>query len=356
MVSANNLKGCDEMDMNERKIRILQAIIQDYIQTGDPVGSRTISKKYDLGVSSATIRNEMADLEDLGLIVQPHTSAGRIPSDKGYRLYVDNLMQCPDVTPDIEQVVSNMLKERITKIDTILEETARLISMMTQYATVASGPTISQTKIKHLQLVPVDERSVALVIVTDANIVRHHVLRTTKVLDMNLCGVLTNIINESLKGASLREISQERTQLLEDRMFEYRDITKDLVDAIVNTLEMEDIPNIFTQGMMNILNFQEFNDVEKAKKVLEVLEQKPYLLKLLGSESKHPVTVRIGEETGLEQMKDCSIITTTYQIGGFNLGTIGIIGPTRMHYGQVISLLEHISGHIKNMLIDFNDL
>ncbi|MGL4800541.1 MAG: heat-inducible transcriptional repressor HrcA [Cellulosilyticaceae bacterium] len=344
------------MDINERKIRILQAIIHDYIQTGDPVGSRTISKKYDLGVSSATIRNEMADLEDLGLIVQPHTSAGRVPSDKGYRLYVDNLMQCPDITPDMNQLVESMLKERIHKIDSILEETAKLISMMTQYATIASTPTISQTKIKHLQLVPVDERSVALVVVTDANIVRHHVLRTTKVLDMNLCGVLTNIINESLKGASVSEISLERTKGLQNRLFEYGDITKDLVDAIVDTLEMEDIPSIFTQGMMNILNFQEFNDVEKAKKVLEVLEQKPYLLSLLKQQSNHPVTIRIGEETGIEQMKDCSIITTNYQIGDMNLGTIGIIGPTRMHYGQVISLLEHISGHIKNMLIDVNDL
>ena len=246
------------MDINERKIRILQAIIHDYIQTGDPVGSRTISKKYDLGVSSATIRNEMADLEDLGLIMQPHTSAGRIPSDKGYRLYVDNLMQCPDVTPDIDKVVSKMLHERITKIDSLLEETARLISRMTQYATIASTPTINQTKIKHLQLVPVDERSVALVIVTDANVVRNHVLRTAKVLDANLCGVLSSIINESLRGASLSEISTERTSLLESRMFEYRDIAKDLVDAIVDTLEMEDVPSIFTQGMMNILNFQEF--------------------------------------------------------------------------------------------------
>ncbi len=343
------------MDMNDRKIRILQAIIHDYIQTGDPVGSRTISKKYDLGVSSATIRNEMADLEDLGLIVQPHTSAGRIPSDKGYRLYVDNLMQRPDITPDIDQIVSTMLKQKINTIDSILEETARLISMMTQYATVVSSPTIAQTKIKHLQLVPVDERSVALVIVTDANIVRHHVLRTNKVLDANLCSILTTIINEGLGGASLSEISEEKVKILETRMFEYGSMAEELVGVIVNTLQMEDIPNVFTQGMMNILNFQEFNDIGKAKQVLEVLEQKPYLIKLLDDQHNQPVTIRIGEETGVEEMKDCSIITTTYRIGNLNLGTIGIIGPTRMQYGQVVSLLEHISGHIQNMLIDFDD-
>lgn len=343
------------MDMNERKIRILQAIIQDYIQTGDPVGSRTISKKYDLGISSATIRNEMADLEDLGLIVQPHTSAGRIPSDKGYRLYVDNLMQYPDVTPDIDQVVSQLLKQKMIKMDQLLEETTKLVSMMTNYATIASTPTIMETKIKYLQLVPVDERSVALVVVTDANIVRHHILRTQKVLDANLCGILTRIINESLEGTSLSEIGFEKTRILEARMFEYRDIAKDLIDAIVETLEMEDIPNIFTRGMMNMLNFQEFNDIEKAKKLFEVLEQKPYLMKLLKTSSPKTVDIRIGEENRLEALKDCSIVTTSYQVGDFNLGTIGIIGPKRMDYAQVVAILDRIATHIKKMLIDYNE-
>ncbi|MGL4361916.1 MAG: heat-inducible transcriptional repressor HrcA [Cellulosilyticaceae bacterium] len=341
------------MDINERKIRILQAVIHDYIQTGDPVGSRTISKKYDLGVSSATIRNEMADLEDLGLIVQPYTSAGRIPSDKGYRMYVDKLMQCPHITPDIDHIVADMFQDRISKIDSLLEDTARLISKVTQYATIASTPTtLNNVKLKHIQLVPVDDRNVAIVIVTDANNVRHRTIRTSKLLDQKLCIVLSAMINESLQGVSIREISFELIQLLENRLLEYRDIAKDLVDAIVDTLEVENIPNITTQGMMNILNFQEFNDVEKAKQLLEVLEQKPYLMSLLKCQADENVTIRIGEETGIEQMKDCSIITTTYKIGDFNLGTIGIIGPTRMQYGQVISLMEHISGHIKNMLID----
>lgn len=343
------------MNMNDRKNRILEAIIQDYIQTGDPVGSRTISKKYDLGISSATIRNEMADLEDLGLIVQPHTSSGRIPSDKGYRLYVDNFMQRTDVIPDLEAIVSKMIKDKMVKIDNLLDETAKIISMMTNYTTIASTPTISQTKIKHLQLVPVDERSVAFVIVTDTNIVRHHVLRTNKVLDFNLCGVLTNIINESLKGVSLNEISLEKTQGLEERMLEYKDIASGLMNAIIDTLESEDIPNVFVRGMMNMLDLQEFNDVEKAKKFFELLEQKPYLVKLLKQQPSSKVTISIGEENTLEPMKDCSIITTNYQIGDLNLGTIGIIGPTRMNYGQVVSLLERIGGCVQNMLVDFND-
>lgn len=340
------------MDMNERKIRILEAIIQDYIQTGDPVGSRTISKKYDLGISSATIRNEMSDLEELGLIVQPHTSAGRIPSDRGYRLYVDQLMTRPDIAPEVEAVISNMINDKIDKIDTLLDETAKLISMMTNYATVASTPSIKQTKIKHLQLVPVDERSIACVVVTDTNIVRHHVIRTYQELDYNLCMLLTNTLNESLKGTSLSEISLDKTQDLEIRMKEYREIAEDVMAAIIQTLKEEDIPSIFTRGAMNILNFQEFNDIEKAKQVLELLEQKPYLLKLLGQPEGQPVSIRIGEENILEPMKNCSIITSTYTIGGYSLGTIGIIGPTRMNYGQVVSILENVSYQISKLLTD----
>ncbi|MEG0085993.1 MAG: heat-inducible transcriptional repressor HrcA [Niameybacter sp.] len=340
------------MDINERKRKILEAIIHDYIQTGDPVGSRTISKKYDLGVSSATIRNEMADLEDLGLIMQPHTSAGRIPSDKGYRLYVDNIMQYPDIAPDVQKIIAEMINSKFDKVDKLLEETAKLISAVTHYATIASPPTINQTKIKHLQLVPVDERSVALVVVTDTNIVRDYVIRTKKHIDYPLCGILTNIVNESLIGTSLDELSIDKLRILEERMFGYKDISVDLMNAIIDTLEMEDIPNIFTRGMTNILSFQEFNDIEKAKNLLEVLEQKPYLVKMLKHKPSQPVNISIGEENGLEPMKECSIITTSYEIGEYSLGTIGIIGPTRMNYGQVVSLLDHISYHIKNMLIE----
>lgn len=340
------------MDINERKRKILEAIVHDYIQTGDPVGSRTISKKYDLGVSSATIRNDMADLEDLGLIMQPHTSAGRIPSDKGYRLYVDNLMQCPDIAPDVQQFIAEVINNKFDKIDKLLEETAKLISAVTHYATIASPPTINQTKIKHLQLVPVDDRSVALVVVTDTNIVRHYVIRTKKLIDYSLCGILTNIINESLIGTSLDELSVDKLRILEERMFGYKDISVDLMNAIIDTLEMEDVPNIFTRGMTNILSFQEFNDIEKAKKLLEVLEQKPYLVKMLKAKPTKEVSISIGEENGLEPMSECSVITTSYDIGEYNLGTIGIIGPKRMNYGEVVSLLDHISYHIQNMLIE----
>ncbi|MGL4739069.1 MAG: heat-inducible transcriptional repressor HrcA [Cellulosilyticaceae bacterium] len=343
------------MDMNERKIKILEAIIHDYIQTGDPVGSRTISKKYDLGISSATIRNEMSDLEELGLIVQPHTSSGRIPSDRGYRLYVDSLMKRQDIAPDMENIIVGMLKQKINKMDQLLEETAKLVSAMTNYATIASAPSITETKIKHLQLVPVDEYSAACVIVTDTNIVRHQVIATHKPLDNHLCLVLSNILNEMLKQASLSEITGNTTALLQEKMLDYKDVAVDVVEAIVRTLHEEDVNTIITRGMTNILDFQEFNDVEKAKQVLELLEQKPHLMKLLDQTAGSAVNITIGEENALEPMKQCSVVTTNFRIGGYSLGSIGIIGPTRMNYGQVVSILEHIAYYITNMLCDYND-
>ncbi len=355
-MSANKIEGSDVMDMNERKVKILEAIIRDYIQTGDPVGSRTISKKYGLGISSATIRNEMADLEELGFIMQPHTSAGRIPSDKGYRLYVDNLMERRNIHPDMERIIAEMIKQKISRIDMLVEETARLISMLTNYATIASSMPITQVKIKHLQLVPIDEKSVACVIVTDTNIVKNHVIRTPKELDFNLCMILTNILNESLKGTTLNEISLDKIRLsIEEKMKEYSDIASSVLDAIDDTLRTEDVPDIFVRGANNILDFEAFSNKEKTREILQLFEEKLHLVKLLDHDPKHRTTIRIGAENIFSPMKDCSIITTSYTIGDYTLGNIGIIGPTRMDYGQVVSVLEYVTTHITNMLNEYND-
>lgn len=344
------------MDMNERKLRILEAIIQDYIQTGEPVGSRTISKKYDLGISSATIRNEMADLEDLGFIMQPHTSAGRIPSDKGYRLYVDGMMQRTNISPDVAKVIGNMIQQKITRIDDLVEETAKLIAMLTNCATIASTPPISQVCIKHLQLVPVDEQSVVCVIVTDTNSVKNQMINTPKALDANICMALTNILNESLKGSALSQISLDRIRLsIEDKMKEYGDIASSVLDAIANALKEKDMPNIFIRGANNILDFQEFSDKEKAREMFKLLEEKPYLAKILDHNPPNEITIRIGEENTLTPMKDCSIVTTSYRIGDSTIGNIGIIGPTRMNYSEVVSVLEYVSHHITNMLKGINN-
>ena len=343
------------MDMNERKIKILEAIIHDYIKTGDPVGSRTLSKHYDLGISSATIRNEMSDLEELGFIVQPHASAGRVPSDQGYRLYVDQFMQTPEIPRDVEQVIAKMLGDRIHKIDALLDEAATLMSMMTNYAIVGSMPSIIETKIKHLQLVPVDERSVAFVIVTDTNLVKHHVIPTRTPFDTELCIEVSSLLNKTLSGMSLNELDLEKMQPLEEQLSEHKGMIVELLKALTITLQEETHATVFTRGLNKMLNFQEFSDIEKAKKLFELLEEKPHLTKLLKPSNTNEITISIGEENVLEPMKQCSVITSTYRIGGYHLGTIGIIGPTRMNYGEVVALSTHISHYITNLIKKMND-
>lgn len=358
-MSANKKKEVivmDINDINERKIRILEAIIYDYIQTGDPVGSRTISKKYGLGVSSATIRNEMSDLEELGFILQPHASAGRIPSHKGYRLYVDNLMKTRTLSPEEEVLIGQAIRERIDNIELLLEETAKLVSILTNYATIASTTTVSKMKIKRLQLVLVDERTVACVMIFDTNIVRHEVIKTNRVVDYDLCHLLTNMLDELLKEKVITATNLEDMSIfIKEKLKGYSEIAEGIINAIEHVFEQEKQSNVFTRGVMNILHFQEFSDIDKAKKILELFEQKPYLIQLLENRKSDKINVMIGEENTLEPMKECSIITTSYSIGEYTLGNIGIIGPTRMNYAQVISVLEHISYYIKNMLGDKTD-
>lgn len=343
------------VDMNDRKIRILEAIIHDYIKTGEPVGSRTISKKYDLGVSSATIRNEMADLEELGYIAQPHTSAGRIPSDLGYRLYVDELMKSPQITEDYASTIGKMLQRNIGKIDELMQDTANLLALMTNYTTLVTAPSIRRTKLKHLQLVPVEERVIALVTVTDANIVRHNIITIPIPIPYGIFPKLTEILNFHLQGRTLSDINIELVQLLKASLKEYEDIVAIIIEVLLQTMEEDQTPDIFTSGVMNMLSFPEFKDVGKAKSVFETLEKKVLLGRLLEQTTSSGVQITIGEELGMEQIKDCSVITTDYKIGDFTVGAIGIIGPTRMNYAQAVSVLQYLSNHMNMLLSQVTD-
>ena len=338
------------MDMNDRKIKILEAIIHDYMKTGEPVGSRTISKKYDLGVSSATIRNEMSDLEELGYIAQPHTSAGRIPSDLGYRLYVDQLMKCPTITADNANIIGQMLEKNIGKIDELMQETANLLALITNYTTLVTAPSIQKTKLKHLQLIPVEDQIIALVVVTDANIVRHNIIRIPMAISHKIFPKLTEILNYHLQGRSLNDINLELVQILKASLKEYEDIVAIIIEALLETMQEDQTPDIFTSGVMNMLRFPEFRDIIKAKPIFETLEQKALLAKLLEQTKANGVKITIGEEHGIEEIKDCSVVATNYKIGNYTVGSIGIIGPTRMNYAQAVSVLNYVSNHMNTLL------
>lgn len=332
--------------MNERKVRILEAIIQDYIQTGSPVGSRTLSKKYDLKLSSATIRNEMSDLEELGLITQPHASSGRIPSDKGYRLYVDNLMSKEDLGPELNNVIGKMLHDKMNNIDSLIEETAKLVALTTNYATIASTFPINKPIVKRVQIMPVESRHIVCVVVTDANLVRHQSINTDIEVSELLAMQLTTILNDSIMGMTALDLRQCNIDMIEQP---YKLLVIKIINTIIQILSEKNYSHVFARGTTNILDFQEFNDMHKARELLELLNKKPYLNSLLAKSSTNSVSIKIGEENNNESMKECSVITTTYKVGECTLGSIGIIGPKRMNYSHVVSLLEQISAQLTQM-------
>ena len=315
--------------LSERQMQILQAIILNYLETAEPVGSRTISRRSPLGLSSATIRNEMADLEELGFIQQPHTSAGRIPSSKGYRLYVDSLLQSQRVPDEADsRVLRAMLKNKTHQLDSVLKEIGELLSVMTRYPTVVTMPRLNRTKLKHLQLIPLDEKSAILMIVTDGNIVRNHVIKVARPISADEGDRLTKVLNKHLQGLAMEEINLPIIQEVRHDLGSDQEIVSGLLDAIQATVEYADDVEMYTAGTTNILDFPEFNDISSARAVMEVFHRKDEMLAAIrGTQTAggRNLRITIGSENELAAMQDCSVITTTYTVGGNNIGSISVI-------------------------------
>lgn len=334
------------MILNERKIKILEAIVNDYIANAEPIGSRTIAKKYDLGISSATIRNEMSDLEELGLIVQPHTSSGRVPSDKGYRLYVDKLMNYRELTNEETRFLKDIISNNINQVDFLMQQTAKALSILTKYTTVVSEPKSKRVSVKHVQLVPLDEKSVVVVVVTEDKVIKNHVMQVNRSLDIEELNNISGIINSSLKNYKIENVQNITIGN------EYSDIISDVFNVVAKTIMHEEDIHLYTSGVNNILDFPEFSDIEKAKNIFQALEEKEALIDLLGIENStadDKLQIFIGYENSMEQLKDCSIIKTKYNIGNA-VGTIGIIGPTRMDYSQTVMYLNGIVKNINDVI------
>ncbi|MDF2842732.1 MAG: hrcA [Herbinix sp.] len=328
--------------LDERKLKILQAIIRNYLDTGEPVGSRTISKYTDLNLSSATIRNEMADLEELGFIVQPHTSAGRIPSDKGYRLYVDLLLQ--DKVQEVENM-KEILIEKADRLENLLQQVAKLLAVNTQYTTMVSSPQYKK-KVKFIQLTEVDEHQLLAVIVFERNIVKNKIIHIASSLSKETLLKLNIIINTFLQGLDLGEITLPVISQMKEQAGEYRTIVNDILDAIMQAVTEEEDIEIYTSGTTNILRYPELSDREKAVDLLYTFEEKKVLSEFIQDkmedEEKRGIQVYIGDETPVESMKECSVVTATYEVEEGVYGKVGIIGPKRMDYQKVVSTLQSL--------------
>lgn len=336
------------MNMDERKFRILEAIIDDYIMTAVPVGSRTISKKSGVGFSPATIRNEMSDLEELGYLAQPHTSAGRIPSAKAYRLYVDRFMKLAELTDQETGVIRDHLSRRTAQVEEVIRQAAQALSDTTHYTAVISTPRMSEVEINRLQLVPVSDNAALLVIVTTGGMVKQRVVSVPEGVDEDRLWGLSKRLTTALHGLTLQ---QAREQLSE--MFSELGQHSSLMDAVLGELdtqiEGENSAPIVVGGRSNLLNLPEYSDMEKARSFLAVLESQDKLAPLLRNNGVE-FTVRIGPENNVPELSDCSVITASYRISENTTGTMGIIGPTRMNYAKVVSIMNYMGKAISEML------
>ncbi|MDE6949527.1 MAG: heat-inducible transcriptional repressor HrcA [Lachnospiraceae bacterium] len=329
------------MDLDDRKLKILQAVIRNYLETGEPVGSRTISKYTDLNLSSATIRNEMADLEELGYILQPHTSAGRIPSDKGYRLYVDRMML--EKEKEVEEMKS-MLLEKEDKMEHLLKQVARVLANNTNYATLISAPSVHHNKVKFIQLSRVDERQLLAVIVVEGNMIRNNILETEEALDDETILKLNMLLNTNLNGLSIDEINLGMIAAMKQKAGIHSEIVSDVIDAVAEAIRADEDLQIYSSGVNNIFKYPELSDGQRASEIISTFEEKKQLTELvqgtLTDENNTGIQVYIGEETPMANMKDCSVVTATYELGSGMKGTIGVIGPKRMDYEKVVDALK----------------
>lgn len=338
------------MQLDDRKTKILQAVIRNYLETGEPVGSRTVSKYTDLNLSSATIRNEMSDLEELGYILQPYTSAGRIPSDKGYRLYVDSLMK--EKEKEVTEM-KEMLLERQDKMELLLKQVVKVLAQNTNYATLISAPQTNRNKVKFIQLSRMDYNQLLAVIVSEGNIIKNNILNVTQELTDEALLKLNILLNTHLNGLSIEEINLGMVAAMKHQAGTHSDIISEVLDAVADAIKAEEDLEIYTSGANNIFRYPELADQKKASELINTLEEKQLLNNLvqetLADEKNTGIQVYIGDESPISGMKDCSVVTATYELDEGMKGTIGIIGPKRMDYDRVV-------GTLRNLMHQLDDL
>lgn len=337
------------MAIDKRKIMILKAIINDYINTGEPVGSRTIAKKYDLGVGSATIRNEMSDLEDMGYLEQPHTSAGRVPSNKAYRLYVDNLMQESHLSKEEElQIKEHIIDCAMLEVDKIVKEASSLLSELTNLTCVVQTPSVRKSSIRSIQLLKVDDNNLVSVVVTDTGVIKNHLIRVNDMPTEEDLKKINNVINSRLLNLTIEEINLEVINHLKADLKGHDDLFNSIVPVLYETLKEENSSEIFMQGTTNILNYPEYNDINKAKEILNLLYNKDYVVKLIAP--KGDISIKIGDENYIPEAQNCTVISAEYSLGDKALGTIGLIGPKRMNYSKVIAIMAQVMKELNKIL------
>ena len=339
------------MSLNERKLKILQAIIGDFVRTAEPVGSRTLSKKYDLGVSPATIRNEMSDLEDMGFLTHPHTSAGRVPSEKAYRLYVDEIMSGGGkyhLSKDEKDSIASKLYDNVSELDKTIERAAEILSEITNLTSFAMTPKQDEDTLRFINVLPVDESTVVLMIVSETGKVSNTALKLNVPYTDESLKILSKTMTFNYQGKTLSQaLTMDIIESFESDIEAMSRLAKNIMPNFMRTLEEMLNVRLYMDGLSNIFSIPEYNDLGKAKLFMEMLNKKEdFTKKLITREDGLIVT--IGTENADENMRECSLVTATYHVDGKLVGKLGVIGPTRMKYDQITSVIEYLTDNISN--------
>lgn len=329
------------MAVNDRKLKILKVIIDDFIDTAQPVGSRTIAKKYPLGISSATIRNEMADLEDLGYLIQPHTSAGRVPSDEGYRIYVDELMNQKKMGKGERQLIRGLLLNRVIEMEDVIHKSASLLAQTTDLIAFVTLPQFNKSKLTNMKMVKINDSKVMLILVADSGVVKSLQLAfknaTQEALD-----AITDVMMQSLENSTIEDITVKKISMIKNVLPQYANIIDYLVPILRDTLHELDGIDFHIDGINNAFNFPEFQNVSDLKSFMDTIQSKEMIVRIMQDGQEDGISIKIGKEIGEKALANCSIVSVCYKVNGKNVGRIGVIGPSRMDYSKVISVVDYI--------------
>lgn len=337
--------------LDERKRRVLRALTDDYIESAEPVGSRNLARKHQLGVSPATVRNEMADLEEAGYLRQPHTSAGRVPSDKGYRFYVDELMD--EWLPDrSERMRVQREAEAVRRaMEELIHDAARLLAAATKYTSVVAAPKVEASVFRHIELVPMDDTSVLAIIVSDPGFVQHRIIEVRRAVTPEQAVRVARRLNEQLFGVRFGDIGSELLRVVEQALGR-DDLYEAVADLLTGALTEQSGDKVYLEGTLNMLSQPEFSDIERARSLLALLEAHDTLERVLNMAARSTGThVIIGNENPVVELRDCSVVVAAYTLGGEVIGAIGVLGPTRMEYAKAMGMVQYMADHLSEALL-----
>ncbi|MBB5173953.1 heat-inducible transcriptional repressor HrcA [Texcoconibacillus texcoconensis] len=337
--------------LSERQLLILEAIIDDYIRFAEPVGSRSVSKRRDVKFSPATIRNDMADLEELGFLEKPHSSAGRIPSQKAYRYYVDHLLAPKDVGLSRHEIadIDQLFTKKFNELEKVIQHSANILSDLTRYTSIVLGPAVFSSSLQQIQLVPISPDTAVAIIVTDTGHVEKQTVSIPEVIQTTELEKFVKILNDRLRHVPLIQLQEKINTEVRYVLREYLDHYEEMIGMLNETINPELHEQIYYSGKTNILAQPEFRDVDRIREMMNMFEEESLIYRLFRSQN-HGMTIRIGEENDLEPFDQCTIITASYSIDGKHMGTVGILGPTRMEYRRVIGILDYISKDLSKLL------